>query len=434
MKNEIFNTPWLVRPQALEAIAQKYIGRIGGWTAGAQPSAFFSFFEQNTSKPEDLLSVHDGVGTIRVSGVLEKVSGEDPGMDVIGQAFDLAMKSKKVKAIVLDIDSPGGTVDGTHELAQKVRSSRGLGKPIIAYANGLMASAAYWIGSAADLIVASETAEVGSIGVAMLHHDFSKALEAMGVKETPITAGRYKRIASREKPLSDEARDYLQGFVDDIYSLFVESVSANRGVTVEKALAMADGKAFIGRKAREVGLVDLIGTMATAVAQARERSPRMDITQLKDQHPDLYKQVLDAGHAEGLKCGENTGLEKGKADGIKEGIATERARVCALLDAQADPAATLAAIKAGSSESEAFKAFFQAEKDRKATGLQALAAAAPPAIGHTAPTTGAETTFEIEVEKLVKAGAKRSAAISSVVAAHPILHEAYLARINKGKE
>lgn len=428
--NDVFGRPWAIRQDNLEALAEMARLHAGGEEAGM----FFFGPQVWKGKPEDLVTVVDGVAVIPIAGTLEKTSWEFPGMDVIGEAFDLAVKAKRVRAIVLDIDSPGGMVDGTPELAERIRAARGT-KPIVAFANGLMTSAAYWVGSAADTVIAAPTATVGSIGVAMLHRDFSKALEEMGIKETPITAGKFKRIASREKPLSEEAREYLQEKVDDIYALFVDSVAKHRGVTREKAMEMADGKEFIGEKARAVGLVDFIGTLATARAKANERSIRlMTPEELKSQFPDLHKAVRDEGYAEGLHEGEKTALEVGLAEGIQKGSADERARVLSLLEAKADPAVTLEAIKAGTQEAAAYRMFFEAERSKRASSLEELAAAAPPAIGHAAPSAATGNTFEAEVDQRVKAGATRSAAITAVVAQFPELHAAYVNRINKKKE
>jgi signal peptide peptidase SppA len=127
----------------------------------------------------------------------------------IGAAFDAAMNNPQVSAIVLDIDSPGGSVSGVPELAAKIKAARGQ-KPIIAVANTLMASAAYWIGSAADEIVASPSADVGSIGVYQAHVDASEALADEGLKYTLISAGKFKVEGNPYEPLSDDARANLQ--------------------------------------------------------------------------------------------------------------------------------------------------------------------------------------------------------------------------------
>ena len=155
--------------------------------------------------------------------------------EILRLKIQSALDNPKVSSIFLDIDSPGGTVEGTKELSDFIFENRGK-KPITAFTDGMIASAAYWIGSAADKIVATDTAIIGSIGVAMTHYDVSGKDAQKGVVRTQISAGKYKRIASDEKPLSDEGREYLQSMVDTYYSMFVEGVARNRGVSVENAL------------------------------------------------------------------------------------------------------------------------------------------------------------------------------------------------------
>jgi len=216
------------------------------------------------------LDIRDGIAVIPIHGVLMK----DPGffnvlfgataMRKIGQSIVVAIADSRVKAIVLDVDSPGGTVDGTVELARIVFSSKAE-KPIVAFANGIMASAAYWIGSAADYVITEPTGEVGSIGVLQAHYDYSKADEKAGLKRTYIHAGKYKTAGNNAEPLNEDSREYLQAGVDYIYSLFVNAVARHRGVSITQALAMADGQIFIGEQAVEAELVDEIGRLEDAI-------------------------------------------------------------------------------------------------------------------------------------------------------------------------
>ncbi|MDY6879251.1 MAG: signal peptide peptidase SppA [Thermodesulfobacteriota bacterium] len=174
--------------------------------------------------------------------------------------FTMAMEDPAVESIILDVDSPGGTVDGTQDLANLIYGSRGE-KPIVTWSDGMIASAAYYIASAADRIyISGGTQEIGSIGVVTSHVDYSKLDEMRGIKETEIYAGKYKRIASSTEPLSVEGREYLQDQVDYVYSIVVDDVSKYRGVSIDQTLAMADGKIFIGKQAITAGLVDGVAT------------------------------------------------------------------------------------------------------------------------------------------------------------------------------
>lgn len=216
--------------------------------------------------------VTKGVAILPVEGVIAKrmslmtrISG-GVSTSYLQTDFRQALADPSVKAIVLHIDSPGGAVDGTQELANLIFQSRGK-KPVVALADGLMASAAYWIGAAADQIfVTSDTTQVGSIGVVATHVDVSKAEEQMGIKTTEITAGRFKRIASQYAPLSQEGRASIQDHVDTLYSVFLSDVAKFRGGTPEDVHErMADGRIFIGKAAIDAGLVDGVSTLSELI-------------------------------------------------------------------------------------------------------------------------------------------------------------------------
>ena len=137
-----------------------------------------------------------------------------------------------------------------------------------------MASAAYWIGSAANQVIVERTAQVGSIGVLYMHYDWSKYDAEMGLKVTVITSGKYKAIGNNAEPLSDDARAIIQAEMDQIYDLFIETVARNRGVSTEKVLVdMADGRVFIGQQAVEAGLADQTGSFEDALEAAVDLIP-----------------------------------------------------------------------------------------------------------------------------------------------------------------
>jgi signal peptide peptidase SppA len=208
-----------------------------------------------------------GTAIIPVQGVISK----NPGLLTallggvatrdIAAKFGAALGNSAVKALLLLIDSPGGTVDGTEELAETIFRGRGQGKPIVAVADGTMASSAYWIGAAADRVFATgETTSVGSIGVVARHVDLSKANEQAGITVTEMTAGRFKRVASVFAPLSEAGRQYLQDQLDYIYGTFVNAVGRYRDLRLEAddqgAIPWADGRVFTGSQAMGAGLVD----------------------------------------------------------------------------------------------------------------------------------------------------------------------------------
>jgi len=166
------------------------------------------------------------------------------------------------KAIVLDINSPGGMAAGVPELATAIRSMRGGDKPIIAQVQGMAASAAYWIASATDEIVATPSSVVGSIGVIAIHEDISRMEEDMGITNTVISAGKYKSEGNPFEPLTEEGRAAIQARVDDYYKMFVAAVAEGRDT--DKATVRSgygEGRTVIAEKAKSEGMIDRIGSM-----------------------------------------------------------------------------------------------------------------------------------------------------------------------------
>lgn len=262
----ILGAPWAILPEKLMEIQAAYVRHVNNenFDAAQWPTRDRAV---ETEKPYDVI---EGVAVIPIHGIIAKrmnlltrFSG-GVSTQLLKRDILTAVADSDVKSIMLDVDSPGGTVDGTEELASTIAEARAA-KPIITFTDGLMASAAYWIGSAADMIyISGQTSVVGSIGVVTAHVDYSRYEEKIGVKTTEIYAGKYKRIASEYSPLSSEGRAYLQDQVDYLYSIFVNKVSASRPdrlkIPEKGAIPWADGKVFTGIRAIEVGLVDAIVT------------------------------------------------------------------------------------------------------------------------------------------------------------------------------
>lgn len=209
------------------------------------------------------------VAVIPVSGALEArptEMGAWLGMssyEVIGKVFDHFVGDSSVSGIILDVSSPGGMVYGAQELADKIYSARGT-KPIIAVANPLMASGAYWLASAADRIAITPSGDVGSVGVITEHVDISRRYEQRGVSVSTIkaTGSPYKGENSYVAPLSEEARQHLQNRVDAIHSRFVGDLARFRGVSVDHVNEhFGKGRVVDAKTAMNAGMVDRVGTL-----------------------------------------------------------------------------------------------------------------------------------------------------------------------------
>ena len=396
---------WPIHPPAFEEMYR----RLGAENAsGGLTQYAVTFSEKSVEK--DLYSLLGDTAIIGINGPLMKRESFSffffggTSYSFIQAAVKAALADDEVASIVLRVDSPGGMVNGLEETADLIFNARAK-KPIVAYADGMMASAAYEIGSAAGEIVAGATAMVGSIGVLMVHEDWSKYNEKNGIDVTYLTAGKYKALGNPDEPLSDLARETFQGELNYLYTLFVETVARNRDVEEGQVLSdMADGRIFIGQQAMAAGLVDYVGNFELAYerAQALDYDSKnkfytinggnkmefkeLTIDLLKSEAPDLLAQI------------ENDAFTAGSEAGITDGTAAERARVMEILEADADPQQTRTAIKDGIEANAAFKSFYEAEKSKRAQGLQSMADDATEPAGVEEP-TGAAPDNQTPAEK-----------------------------------
>lgn len=246
---------WAMERKALESIYQRCV-------MGALP------VEEHDSSRGKLYSMMGNVAVIPVRGVLTKTAnwwnGGTAVVDV-SRALALAAVDGEAKSIVLYIDSPGGSVDGISDLSDAVHSAVEE-KPVVAFASGMMASAAYWVGCAASRIVASQDAIVGSIGVYTILQDVSKMMSTMGINHEIVRTGKYKGAEVPLFPISKESREQAQAMADSFHTLFVQKVADFRGMSPKQVSALADGRVYVGQAAVERGLADEIGTLDSVVA------------------------------------------------------------------------------------------------------------------------------------------------------------------------
>lgn len=220
-------------------------------------------------------AVENGTAIIPVTGSLVNRGawvGENSGLQSYeGIEYQLkhAIGNDKVASIVFDIDSPGGEAGGMWGIAEVVRAAA---KPTVALVNDMACSAAYGIASACDRIVCSPTSVVGSIGVILVHMDWSKNLADEGIKPTIIHAGAHKADGNPYEPLPEQVRDDLQIEVDRYYERFVETVAAGRsGITPEQIRA-TEARCYIGQDAVAAGLADAIGTLDKILSSVSQNS------------------------------------------------------------------------------------------------------------------------------------------------------------------
>jgi capsid assembly protease len=262
LAQRLWNTPLAIHPRKAEVVVGVLAERLGianltrlnGEVVTMPAGAFYLDDDDEFVAPgpsgDQGYDVVEGIAVIPVCGTLvQKLGTVRPasgmsGYDCIRAAFLCAMEDPGARAIVLEIDSPGGEVAGLFDLCDEITAARGE-KPIWAILNECAYSAGYALASCANRIIVPRTGGTGSIGVLCVHTDFSKALSGAGIKVTFIQSGARKSDGAPEKPLSDEALERFQADIDAMALMFFETVARNRGLTVDAVRAFEAGT-FMG--------------------------------------------------------------------------------------------------------------------------------------------------------------------------------------------
>jgi protease-4 len=195
-----------------------------------------------------------------------KLAGPIMSADAILKEINAAQKDKNIKGVLLNVDSPGGAVPPSIEIAYAIKELK-KHKPVIAYASGIMASGSYYGSIYANKIIANPGAIVGSIGVIMESANVEELMNTIGVKTQIVKQGTYKEAGTPTREWTPEERAELETLTKDTYELFVSDVAEARGLEVSKAKAYADAHIFSAKRAKEAGLIDEIGVISTAKAE-----------------------------------------------------------------------------------------------------------------------------------------------------------------------
>ena len=402
---DILTAPWAIEPSKLLEIQSIYATHMRGEKIDID--AVEKRLGRQLNNDQKDYQVIDGVAILSLEGVIAKkanmfmqISG-GVSTQIASRNLAQAQNDASVHSIIQYIDSPGGTVDGTQLYADDVIASRG-NKPIVTLASGLMASAGYWIGSAASRIYISDaTTQVGSIGVVTSHVDVSGAESQRGIKTTEIYSGQYKRIASQYAPLSDAGRKSMQDTTDYLYSLFVQAVAKNRGVSEEKVLAdMADGRMFIGQQAVDAGLVDGVITLDALIAQLNQEQGSSGVSKRSTK---LLNLTTPKGQTMTTLTAEQVAADNPEIAAAfrAEGATAERKRIQDI-EAQSIPGheALIATLKfdGKSSGGDAAMAVLAAERTTRNAAAAALAADSPAPVNQTPQSPAASAAADSDKE------------------------------------
>lgn len=272
---------WAMRPDVLMAIQSvQGIDRLNVLMAEAAVDSIDGSQSQEAARPRGRPPAINGdVMVLPLKGVLTPnvsflamLFGIESGLVSFRRQLRNAAVDSEIGAIVMDIDSPGGVVDLIPEVAEEIRQAAAK-KPVIAVANTLAASAAYWLASQATEVVATPSAELGSIGVYAEHRDISVALEQAGIKPTLVSAGKFKVQGNPYQPLDQDALAAIQEGVDDYYNMFTKDVATGRGVSVSDVRSgFGEGKVLTAKRAVDAGLADRVDTLDNVIAGLVRRS------------------------------------------------------------------------------------------------------------------------------------------------------------------
>ena len=310
MMNELWALPFEMAEQVLSDLA----------SAKSNPQARVEGFPERKARGYELVG---GVAVIPVTGPIVREQGwYGTGQDAVSSALKAALADPSARAILFDITSPGGVVAGTKELADAIAEAR-TKKRCAAYANGLCASAAYWLASATGTVYAPLTATVGSVGVIMSVANYSKLNEKWGVSYTYITGGKWKAVGNGDTPLTDEERQYLQERITALHQIFKADVGRHMGLTADPQL-WGEAQLLLAQPARELGLVTDIVRDRDAAIRKLAVEAQMTREELAAQSPDLVDALLAEGRLK-AEAENKANMDKAAADAVAGALAVVKA-------------------------------------------------------------------------------------------------------------
>ena len=243
-------------------------------------------------------SVGPGVGVVRISGAITMAGSADsllmPGgsAEAVLKRLDDLGNDDRIKAVVVRINSPGGTVAATQEIFQKLMTLRRKNIKIVASMGDVAASGGYYVAAACDYIIASPGTITGSIGVIAVSPNLQGLFEKLGIKMNVIKSGAYKDILSSYRNLTEEERSLIQTMIDTSYTQFLRDVSLGRNMPIDDIRPMADGRVMSGTQAVEAKLVNETGTYETALDKARKLAKLPDDAPVYDDVQGPFDQFL----------------------------------------------------------------------------------------------------------------------------------------------
>lgn len=235
----------------------------------------------------------NAIGIVRVEGAI--VGGSSGSfLDAVASSEDVidqlrrARKDPDIKAVIIRLNSPGGSAAASLEIGEEVDRVKKAGKVVVASMADTAASGAYWIAAKSSAIVANPATLTGSIGVIIQTQQLTGLYDKLGIEERTYKSGPYKDMGSSARPPTDEERAIFQGLIDDMYRQFVDVVAKGRDMSFERVRELADGRVYTGRQAHDLDLVDKLGDFEDAVrltAQMAGISGEPELVELSTRSP-----------------------------------------------------------------------------------------------------------------------------------------------------
>lgn len=326
----ILNHRWAIMPEVLKTIARQSLIK-------NDKDNELAITAHDGERLQDTYRVemHGSVAVIPVIGPIYSLGNyfwRGCSINTLAKDFNSALEDSSVSAIVFNHHTPGGEITGCDDLSNMIYEARGK-KPIISFSCGLLASAGYWLGSAADKIVIGKSTEAGSVGVISIYTDYTKMDEKYGIQEIEIVSSQSPKKGLR--PNTSDGKAETQRIVDELADVFINTVARNRGVSYDTVIEkFGQGSVLVGQSAVDAGLADEIGTIESVIAEYNNKNVNkplfygglMDIEELKAKFPETYKAAFTFGKTAGIEE-EKAASANAVAAAKIQGAEDERTRI-----------------------------------------------------------------------------------------------------------
>jgi protease-4 len=265
----------------------------GGGEVSATPETYEEEYVSGEGPDKIAVIPVEGIISAADSGVAEAVATTTP--EGMRDALLQAEEDENVKAVILEIDSPGGGVTASERMYQDILDFKeSSGKPVLASMGATAASGGYYIATAADGILAGETTLTGSLGVILQLPNFTETADKIGFKQNIVKSGEFKDMGSSFRDITPQEREIFQEIVDENYDEFVEVIVEGRDLPEERVRELADGRIYSGKQAEELDLVDELGDLEEAARSARQRADVNEATVVRYVQTPGFAELLRA--------------------------------------------------------------------------------------------------------------------------------------------